>query len=119
VVALALVGSWVRGEARADSDVDLVLLTHDPARYTAADDWALALGAPGVTRTASWGAITERRIVLPSGLEVEVGVGRPSWASTAPLDAGTARVVADGLRALHDPSALLTRLVEHVQRSTG
>ena len=30
VAALALVGSWARGAPRADSDVDLVLLTVDP-----------------------------------------------------------------------------------------
>jgi len=50
-----------------------------------------------------WGAIAERRIVLPSGLEVEVGIGPLSWAQIDPVDAGTRRVVTDGCRILHDP----------------
>ncbi|MGH2704321.1 MAG: nucleotidyltransferase domain-containing protein [Actinomycetota bacterium] len=39
VCGVAIVGSWARGEARADSDLDLVILTEDPSRYTHADDW--------------------------------------------------------------------------------
>lgn len=32
VVAVALVGSYARGEARPDSDVDVVISTNDPRR---------------------------------------------------------------------------------------
>ncbi len=51
-----------------------------------------------------------RRLIMPSGLEVEVAVGRPSWAATAPVERGTRRVVNDGMRVLHDPQGLLARL---------
>ncbi len=68
------------------------------------------LGGVGLVQTKSWGAITERRFALPSGLEVELGVGRPSWASVEPLDDGTLRVATDGLRAVYDPDGLLARL---------
>jgi uncharacterized protein len=113
VAAAALVGSWARGAARADSDVDLVLLTESPARYTEDESWIeeLAAGA-SVVRRADWGAITERRLRLPSGLELEVGVGRPSWAGVDPVDAGTRRVVTDGMRPLHDPRGLLGALAD-------
>jgi hypothetical protein len=43
---------------------------------------------------------------------VEFGVVSPAWASTAPLDDGTRRVVADGLQALYDPDGLLAELVK-------
>ena len=112
LVAAAVVGSWAQGEPREDSDVDLVLLADDPTPYTEHDDWVAEL-APGATLigTADWGAITERRLlILSSGLEIEVGVGRPSWASTDPLDGGTRRVVADGLRPLYDPRGILEQL---------
>ena len=33
VQAIALVGSYARGEARDDSDIDLVLLTDQPQNY--------------------------------------------------------------------------------------
>ncbi len=112
VVALALVGSWARDGADPDSDVDLIVLTGSPALYTAGDEWIERL-APGATlvRTGEWGPIVERRLVLPSGLEVEVGIGRRSWAETSPVEPGTRRVVRDGLRALHDPQGLLAALV--------
>ena len=92
VAALALVGSWARGAPRADSDVDLVLLTVDPPAYVEHEDWIQVL-APGaeLVRTGDWGAIVERRLRLPSGLEVEVGIGRPSWAEVTPVDPGTRR----------------------------
>lgn len=113
VRALALVGSWARGEARPDSDVDLVLLTDRPARFVGADGWAAELGGR-VVRTAPWGAVTERRVALPSGLEVDVGVAEPGWASADPVDPGTRAVVSDGMRALHDPDGLLATLAAAV-----
>lgn len=111
VAAVALVGSWARGAARANSDLDLIVLTHEPAPYVEGDGWIedLAAGAC-LVRTGDWGAIVERRLRLPSGLEVEVGFGRPSWAAAAPVDPGTRRVVRDGLRPLFDPDGLLREL---------
>ena len=106
VAAVALVGSWARGTAREDSDVDLVVLTD-----TDDEGWIGEL-VPGaeLVRRGNWGAIEERRVRLPSGLEVEIGIGRPSWASTDPLDDGTRRVVEAGFRPLHDPRGLLAAL---------
>ena len=117
VAALALVGSRVRGAARADSDVDLVLLTVDPPAYVEHEDWIQAL-APGaeLVRTGEWGAIVERRLRLPSGLEIEVGIGRPSWARVTPVDPGTRRVVRDGMRPLYDPRGMLAALQSAAER---
>lgn len=111
LVAAAVVGSWARDGALEDSDVDLVLLTNDPTAYTEHEDWIGGL-APGakLLRTGNWGAITERRLLLPSDLEIEVGVGLPAWADTAPVDPGTRRVVREGLRAVFDPHGLLAAL---------
>jgi hypothetical protein len=110
--AVALVGSRARGEARPDSDVDLVFLTDDPAAYIERDDWAFELGARAIVRTRRWGVLVERRLAMPDGPELDVGIVSPSWASTAPLDPGTARVAREGLVALHDPDGLLAALVE-------
>jgi hypothetical protein len=112
IAALALVGSWARGDPRLDSDVDLVLLTGDPASYIGHDAWARELGGTEIVLTRSWGAITERRFVPPSGLEIEVGIGSSSWASTEPVDPGTRGVVTDGLVILYDPRELLTSLAD-------
>jgi predicted nucleotidyltransferase len=111
LAAAAVVGSWARDAARHDSDVDLILLTSNPSAYTEREDWITQL-APGaeLLRTDDWGAIIERRLLLASGVEVEVGVGLPSWAESAPVDPGTRRVVRDGMRAIYDPHRILAAL---------
>jgi predicted nucleotidyltransferase len=111
VVALALVGSYARGADRPGSDVDLMVLTTEPARYLDREDWIGGLGAERLVTTRSWGAVTERRVALPSGLEVEVGLALPSWAAIDPVDSGSRRVMTDGNRVLYDPAGVLARFI--------
>jgi predicted nucleotidyltransferase len=115
VVGLLLVGSYARDAARPDSDIDIVLLTTDRARYSDTA-WAAgpALGEP--VRTRSWGPLTERRHATASGLEVEIGIVSPEWARTDPVDPGTRRVVTDGARPLHDPAGILASLIRACRR---
>jgi uncharacterized protein len=116
VRALGLAGSWARREATMASDVDLVVLTDQPEYYATAVDWVEpATGRSGqIVRTKAWGPLTERRVQLTSGFLVEYGFATPDWASTDPLDEGTARVVADGFAVLYDSDALLAQLVAAV-----
>jgi uncharacterized protein len=81
------------------------VLTSGRDRYLG-DDWAAALGATRACAQA-WGPLTERRLPLEGGLEVEVGLAEPAWAATDPVNLGTRRVVTDGLRILHDPDGWL------------
>ena len=111
VVAVGLVGSWARGEARMDSDLDIALLAENREPFLRDDAWVHALGGTGLVRTRRWGPVTERRFALCSGLEVELGVAPAYWASTDPVDEGTRRVVADGAAVVYDPEGLLARLV--------
>ena len=111
VRAIALVGSWARGAPGMESDVDVVLLTDSPASYVERDDWVGELGGGDVVRTLSWGAVTERRVRLAGGLEVEFDVAAPTWAAVDELDEGTRKVVADGMTAVYDPDLLLARLL--------
>lgn len=114
IEAVLLAGSWARDEARMDSDVDVVVITTDTERYVTTEDWiATASAAPSaeLIRTADWGALTERRVRLPLGLEVEFGFVEETWADTAPIDPGTHRVVTDGCEPWHDPTGLLARLL--------
>lgn len=115
IVALGLIGSWARGNQNIESDVDLLVLTPRELTFTDTDAWveaAVGQSIP-VVRRAEWGALTERRLRLPSGLEVEFGFVEPSWASVEPIDPGTAQVARDGgLSPLYDPEGLLAALVE-------
>lgn len=113
VRAVALVGSHARGGAGPASDVDVVLLTEDPAAYIERSDWvdSLAAGAQLIA-TRQWGPLTEKRVRLPGGLEAEVGVAPPSWAVVDPVDPGTRSVVEGGLRPVYDPHAVLSKLAQ-------
>jgi predicted nucleotidyltransferase len=111
--AVALVGSWARAGARPDSDVDVIVLTDNPAQYIENVDWPVHLGLSRVVRTRSWGAITEQRATLP-GIEIEFGIGTAEWAATRPVDPGTRRVASDGLVILYDPEELLADLLRDI-----
>ena len=111
----ALVGSWARAEGRPDSDVDIVLLTEQPEGLLRDDAWHRTFGAEvQLVRASDFGALQERRLRLASGLDVEVCIGRPSWAEAEPLDEGTRRVVEDGMHVLWDPSGRLAALAAAV-----
>jgi uncharacterized protein len=118
VRAVGMAGSEARGEARPDSDLDLVVVVDDPESLRAGEEAAAALPGGAVeVRTREWGPVLERRFRLPNGLEVELGLAPASWAAV-PVDVGTARVVADGFRVLSDPEGLLTRLVRAVAQES-
>ena len=117
VVAAAIVGSWARDAASEGSDVDVVLLTETPKIYLEYKDWIAGLAPSAeLLRTGDWGVIEERRLLLPSGLEIEVGIGSPAWAHTAPVDPGTRAVVCNGLTPIFDPQDVLADLVAACSR---
>ncbi len=117
VVAVGLAGSWAQGDARMDSDVDVVVLTENQAPYLEDDAWVYEMGGVELVWTRRWGPMTERRFALPSRLEVELGVAPPSWAATDPVDDGTRRVVTDGMSVVYDPKGILARLRDTCGRS--
>jgi hypothetical protein len=86
------------------------MVTTHPAKYVGDTGWTSAFGSPRTTETEHWGRVTSVRVRYEDGLELELGVTSPEWASTDPVDPGTARVVRDGFRILYDPTGLLARL---------
>ncbi|MDX2141403.1 MAG: nucleotidyltransferase domain-containing protein [Chloroflexota bacterium] len=119
VRAIALVGSYARGTARPDSDVDVMILSAAPDRYRSADwltqiDWAQAAVTVVHWHDKDYGVVWSRHVELGSGLQVEFSFGAPGWASVDPLDAGTARVLGDGYHILYDADGLLARVASMV-----
>jgi predicted nucleotidyltransferase len=106
--AIALVGSHARGEAGADSDVDLILIHSNPEALLANTDWVAAFGVPRLIEKEDWGKVTSLRVFYKEGLEVEYGVANPDWASN-PTDTGDASVIQNGLIVLFERDRHLTR----------
>lgn len=115
IAAVVLVGSYARGAARPDSDIDLVVLTTTPAKYTSDQDWLNTFGQ--VTQQASledWGRVQSWRVFYEGGPELELGISTPDWADLHPIDAGTRQVIADGAWVVYDPQGILAALIRAV-----
>lgn len=108
-----LVGSYARGQARADSDVDLVIITATPQHYLEDESWLHAFGMVQSVQLEDWGMVQSQRVFY-ADMEVEFGITTPAWAHIDPVDAGTARVVRDGAQIIHDPAGMLARLLNTV-----
>lgn len=119
VRAVILVGSYARGRPRMGSDVDVMVLVEDLARYAGTSGWASEV-VPRArwVRRGQWGPVVEHRWRLASGLHVEFGLAAPSWAQT-PLDPGSATVLQGGARVLYDPEALAADAVQAARTLEG
>ena len=111
LMALALVGSYARGEASPESDVDLILLARQPEEYLKNRDWVSELGEPTHTTREKWGKVTSLRVLYSDRLEVEYGVSNLEWGSD-PNDEGDARVISDGLIVLFERHRHLSNKLE-------
>ncbi len=109
--AIALVGSYARGTARDDSDIDLVILTHQPQKYLEELKWIKGFGSVEKHQTEDYGKLASIRVWYENGVEVEYGITGPDWAAL-PLDAGTQEVIRGGMIVLFERGNLLSRNVK-------
>ncbi len=110
VHGVALVGSHARQAATPESDVDLVIVCESPPTLIDDADWIRAFGTPRRTAREDWGRVTSLRVWYADGLEVEFGIADRAWAS-APLDAGTRRVIDDGCVVVFDRGSAFSGMV--------
>jgi len=108
ILAVALVGSYARGTAKENSDVDLVVLARLPDTYLRTMDWTHQFGQVLRSRTEDYGRLISLRVWYADGLEVEYGLTDESWAAV-PLDEGSRQVIADGMRVLFERGPLFSR----------
>jgi uncharacterized protein len=123
VRALALVGSWARGNPRPASDVDLLVLSDCAEGYRTGRermseiDFARAGYSIKSSNNVSYGAVWSRHIHLHPAGEVELTFAVCAWASVAPIDQGTRAIVSDAFRIIVDKDGSLARLVGAVTAS--
>lgn len=108
VQALALVGSYARNAAKATSDIDLVLIADDPDRFLHDLKWIENFGMVEKYQIENYGLLTSVRVWYAEGPEVEYGLTDERWAAI-PLDEGSRRVIADGMRVLFERGPILSR----------
>jgi len=114
--ALALAGSWARGNPKPSSDLDLLIVAQYPEAYRLPDHWLcdipFAKAEFEIDRyaTCRYGSVWSCHIILKPEAEVELTFAPPAWAQINPMDPGTRLVVADALRAIVDKDEALRRL---------
>lgn len=115
VDSLLIVGSYARGAARMASDLDVMILTPEPAHLTRSP-WFTQL-QPGARwiRSDTWGPVSEQRYRLRSGFHVELNYATVAWAAL-PLDTGTERVLSDGHRIVTDRAGIAATAAAAVSR---
>jgi hypothetical protein len=95
-----LVGSYARGSARRDSDIDLVILTENPRAYLRDTGWVRQFGEAVQQQVEDWGRLKSLRVWYQDGPEVEFGLSAPDWMAE-PMDEGTAQVIAGGMQVIY------------------
>lgn len=113
ICGVAVVGSYARGTATAESDLDLVILCDEPHELLADGDWVNRFGVCESIEIESYGIVTSIFAGYEWGLEVEFGITPRLWADL-PVDDGTARVISDGMKIHYDPEGLLTKAARSV-----
>jgi predicted nucleotidyltransferase len=106
ILGVALVGSYARGKAKIDSDIDLVFLTLNPKELIDKPEWINEFGDAKSIKVEDWGQVTSLRVFCQEDLEVEYGITTLEWARE-PLDEGTRQVIADGMEVMLDKSGIL------------
>jgi uncharacterized protein len=118
--ALALVGSWARGNPKSSSDLDLIIVANSPEAYHVPSKWLrsihFAKAAFEIRRyeTCAYGSVWSCHIYSEPEAEVELTFAAPAWACIDPIDPGTRSVVADAFRAIVDKDGTLSRLLTAV-----
>jgi len=111
VIAAGVCGSYARGDARPDSDIDFCILTRDTNSLLQDRSWVLCFGS----NARVIGAVEDYKLVQSirvfyGATEAEFGITDQAWMDL-PIDRETAGVMNNGLRILYDPAGRLERAV--------
>jgi len=119
ILAIGLCGSWARGSAKPDSDIDIIAITEDKM-YFKNSEWLDDLEFDKISerivsfKDCVYGQVWSRHVFLDGGSEIELSFADKTWANIENLDEGTAKVVSDGFKILYDPYLLLDKLAKNI-----
>lgn len=77
------------------------MLADKPGRYLQDTAWVEQFGAVVSQQVENYGKVVSLRVEYDDLPEVEYGLTTPDWA-TPPLDAGTRKVISDGIKILFE-----------------
>jgi hypothetical protein len=109
VIAAGLCGSYARGEARRDSDVDFCILSADPTSLLKDRSWVYNIGSDArvIGPVEDYNLVQSIRVLFGT-TEAEFGLTDEAWMQI-PLDRQTAGVINAGLQVLYDPEGRLKK----------
>jgi uncharacterized protein len=118
--AMALVGSWARGNPHQRSDVDLLLLSDRADEYRHRQKWLAEIDLESAgfgiasSEDESYGVVWSFHIALVPAGKAELTFAPLSWAGAGEVDAGTLHIVKDAFQIIFDKDEILTKLVAAV-----
>jgi len=113
IIAIALVGSYARGEATESSDVDLLIITSSPEAMINNPAWIENFGRPNKVNFEDWGKVQSIRSLYPNGLEVEFGITGKNWLAQ-PIDEGTVSVIKDDIQVVFEREGYLSAKLDEI-----
>ena len=122
ILAIGLCGSWARGIAGPDSDIDLSIIVKDKSVFKTKNwlndiDFKKVQDELDYYKDEVYGNVWSRHVFLKSKTEIEFSFADKSWADTEGIDPGTMKVVSDGYIIIYDPFLLLKNLVQKILSS--
>ncbi|HEV3238478.1 MAG TPA: nucleotidyltransferase domain-containing protein, partial [Gemmataceae bacterium] len=118
--AMALVGSWARGNPHQGSDIDLLLLSDRADEYRRSQKWLTEIDFDGAgyrvlsSEDANYNVVWSRHIALLPAGKVEITFAQCSWARIDPVDDGTRSVVKEAFQIIFDKDGILANLFSAV-----
>jgi predicted nucleotidyltransferase len=112
VKGAAIVGSWARGTARPDSDIDVILITPRPDDLLNNQEWLSEFGAAEKIEREDWGLVQSLRVFYMDKQEIEFGITTEQWTSPEEINLGTGEIILDGIVVVYDPHKLLEKAID-------
>ena len=116
IQATAIVGSWARGTARADSDIDVIVVVSEPAKLLDNNGWLKQFGPIDKFVREDWGLVQSLRVYYNNGQEVEFGITTKEWISPEEIDLASGQIMRDGMMIVYDPAHMLGQALLAAQR---